>query len=561
MVTYRIRKMIAWGMAVTMTAGMTNVLTGCGAEREGQAVETSQVEDTSQGDEDTSQGDEDTPAWKKYAGEPVTLDWYVNYSWFAIPWGENAVSQKITEETGVNINFITPIGNETEKLNALIASDSLPDLITLGYWEPQVNQMIEENMVYALNELADDYDAYFWQVTDADVVNWYTMDDGNIYGYPCSTVTPKQVKEHDDIISNQTFLVRKDIYEAIGSPDMTTPEGFKAAVEKAAEMFPEVNGEKLIPVGSHVFDNQGNVSFDKYLMNFLAVPWEKDGKYYDRYTDPEYVIWLKMFRELGEEGLLANDIFVDTRIQMEEKLAKGRYFCMLYQYSDTISQQKALYENDPDSIYMAVEGPRNSNGDDPTLPTNNMNGWTLTLISKNCKYPERAIAFMDYMMSEHGQMLIYLGVEGVTYDIVDGKPVLKEDVSKILNSDRETYDRLYGADDAYWMLQNNVMQLQWEQKAGPATEQLLVWACKYTVYNGQYDVSLSTSPEIAAMDEKCTKLWSETLPKLLLASNEAQFDEIFEEFVGKRNAMGYQEVLKQKTVLMNAAKEKMGISE
>ena len=33
---------------------------------------------------------------------------------------------------------------------------------------------------------------------------------------------------------------------------MTTPEGFKAAVEKAAEMFPEVNGEKLIPVGSHV---------------------------------------------------------------------------------------------------------------------------------------------------------------------------------------------------------------------------------------------------------------------------------------------------------------------
>lgn len=182
----------------------------------------------------------------------------------------------------------------------------------------------------------------------------------------------------------------------------------------------------------YVFDHQGNVSFDKYLMNFLAVPWEKDGKYYDRYTDPEYVTWLKMFRELGEEGLLANDIFVDTRTQM--------------------------------------------------------------------------IAFMDYMMSEHGQMLIYLGVEGVTYDIVDGKPVLKEDVSKILNSDRETYDRLYGADDAYWMLQNNVMQL-------------------------------------------------------LLAPDEVQFDEIFEEFVEKRNAMGYQEVLKQKTVLMNAAKEKMEISE
>ncbi len=187
-----------------------------------------------------------------------------------------------------------------------------------------------------------------------------------------------------------------------------------------------------------------------------------------------------------------------------------------------------------------------------------MNGWTLTLISKNCKYPERAIAFMDYMMSEHGQMLIYLGVEGVTYDIVDGKPVLKEDVSKILNSDRETYDRLYGADDAYWMLQNNVMQLQWEQKAGPATEQLLVWACKYTVYNGQYDVSLSTSPEIAAMDEKCTKLWSETLPKLLLASNEAQFDEIFEEFVGKKECHGLSGSFETENSINECSKGKNG---
>ena len=76
--------------------------------------------------------------------------------------------------------------------------------------------------------------------------------------------------------------MRKDIYEAIGSPDMTTPEGFSAAVKKAVEMFPEVDGKPLIPIGAHVFTNQGNVSFDNYLMDFLAVPWEKDGKLYDR---------------------------------------------------------------------------------------------------------------------------------------------------------------------------------------------------------------------------------------------------------------------------------------
>ena len=120
----------------------------------------------------------------KQEKETVTLDWYINYSWFTTPWGENLVSQKITQETGVNINFITPIGNETEKLNALIASDSLPDLITLGYWEPQVEQMISNQMVYALNELADEYDPYFWQVADPDVVNWYTKEDGIYMNIP-----------------------------------------------------------------------------------------------------------------------------------------------------------------------------------------------------------------------------------------------------------------------------------------------------------------------------------------------------------------------------------------
>lgn len=153
-------------------------------------------------------------------------------------------------------------------------------------------------------------------------------------------------------------------------------------------MFPEVNGEKLIPVGAHVFDNEGNPSFDKYLMNFLAVPWEKDGKMYDRYTDEEYLSWLKFFRKLGEKGLLSNDIFVDTRTQMEEKLESGRYFCMIYQWADLTAQQKKLYENNPDSIYIAVDGPKNSRGDDPTLPVSNINGWTITMISKNCKNPD-----------------------------------------------------------------------------------------------------------------------------------------------------------------------------
>ena len=503
--------------------------------------------------------DEDMPAWKEYAQEPIEFDWYINYSWFTTGWGENVVSRKITEETGVSLNFITPSGNESEKLNALIAADSLPDFITLGWWESQVDEMINADKVYALNELADEYDAYFYQVSDADVVNWYTREDGNIYGYPNSSFTPKDLEEHDNIGSNQTFMVRKDIYEALGSPDMTTPEGFQAAVEKAYEMFPVVDGEPLIPVGAHVFNEQGNVSFDQYLMNFLAVPFEENGEIYDRYTNEDYITWLKMFRRLGEEGLLTDDIFIDQRTQMEEKLAKGRYFCMIYQHTDMAAQQKELYASHPERIYLAVDGPKNPAGDDHTLTTTGINGWTVTLISKNCAHPERAIAFMDYMLSEQGQLRIMLGVEGETFDYVDGKPVIREEVNTLLNTDRTEYDRIYGADDAYWMLQNNVMQLQWQQEIAEPLRQITEWSYPYAFYNGQYDSFLPDGSQEAYEDSKIEALWSKTLPELLLAESEERFDEIYAQYIETREEYGFAHVQAAKTELMKEAKEKLGI--
>ena len=501
------------------------------------------------------------PASGGYSGtkDLVTFDWYINYSWYNTPWGGNAVSDAITEKTGVNINFITPQGNEEEKLNALIASGTLPDLITLGWWEPQMNEMIQGDMVYALNELADQYDPYFWEVADPQAVSWYTQTDGNIYCYPNSSITPNDVANNDNIGSNQTFLVRKDIYEAIGSPDMTTIEGFKAAVKKAAQMFPEIDGKPLIPVGAHIFDDTGSVSFDKYLQNFLAVPYEKDGKLYDRYTDPEYIEWLKMFRGLAQEGYLATDIFIDQRTQMEEKIAEGRYFCMIYQHTDMASQQKTLYANDPDSIYIAVDGPKNRNGDDHVLPTSSVSGWTITFVSKNCKNPDRAIQFIDFMLSEEGQKLVYLGVEGVTYDVIDGKEVVKPEIIELLNTDRTTYDALYGADDAYWMFQDNVVQLKWKPENSGPTAQLEEWTYKYSAYTGQYDVIFPSDTEDAYLSDRIDNLWSTTLQSLLLSESDEEFDEVLEDFKAKRAELGYDQLQEKRYQYVREAKKKLGL--
>ena len=42
------------------------------------------------------------------------------------------------------------------------------------------------------------------------------------------------------ISSNTNFLIRKDVYEAIGEPDFGTPEEFVAAMEMIDQEFPEL---------------------------------------------------------------------------------------------------------------------------------------------------------------------------------------------------------------------------------------------------------------------------------------------------------------------------------
>ena len=498
---------------------------------------------------------------KEKEEEAVKFSWYINYEWFNDEWKDSLVAETITDKTGVSIDFKTPVGNASNTLDTLISSNELPDLITLGYWEPQLKTLIDNDMVYPLNELADKYDMEFYQVTNPDAVKWYTLSDGNIYAYPNSSFSLNDFNNSENVSSNQVFIVRKDIYEAIGSPDMTTPEGFSKAIRDAAERFPTVEGEKLIPIGANFFDDFGDTSFDSFLQNSLGVPYEKDGEYYNRNLDPEYLSWLKVFRQLNEEGYLSPDLFVDERTQIAEKILKGRYFCMFYQWIDMEDQLKEIYAEDPDRIYIAVDGPRNSNGSDPVLPTSSVQGWTVTLISRDCKDPEKAIKFMDFLLSEEGQKIIYLGVEGKTYEMKEGKPVLYPEVKELLETDRKAYNRIYGADDTYWMLQNNTMQAKWQQEPIPPVLQMKEYTYPYTQYLGQYAISIPEDTILGHKYEKLRNLWAETLKKLLLAKSDEDFDKIIEDYEKKSIELGMDDIKKEATRQIKEAKERLGIKE
>ncbi len=477
----------------------------------------------------------DQPAWQKNTS-PITFDWYINFSWFNSKWGDDVVAKYVEKKTGVKLNFIVPAGDEKAKMNTMLASGQLPDFVTLQATDEAVKKMINGKMVLPLNELADQYDAYFYKVADPAKLGWFKQADGNVYGYPNASSSPADYEKYgQNFTSNQTFEVRKDMYEAIGSPDMSTPEGFLNALKLAKEKFPDVDGQPLIPLGLHEFTDIGNYSLDDYLQNFLAIPRQKDGKLVDRRQDPEYLTWLKTLRKANEMGLLAKDIFIDKRPQMEEKIAQGRYFAMLYQRTDFATQNISLHQKDPNKVYIAVNGPANSKGDAPTLAGPGISGWTVTLISKNVKDKERAIAFLSYLISEEGEKDMFLGEKGVTYDTIDGKDQFKPEVIELLNKDRTAFDQKYGASYKYWMLMDTNMNLQWAPPSVEPGKQLEDWTKGKSISMSEFD-GLDPSPESkeGIANSNNLRLWSKTLPKLLLAKSDEEFDNIFNKYLKDR---------------------------
>ncbi|MCC3373801.1 extracellular solute-binding protein [Cohnella sp. REN36] len=499
----------------------------------------------------------DAPAWQQDTS-PITFDWYINFSWFNKKWGGDATAEYITKKTGVKLNFIVPAGNENEKLNTMMASGKLPDFITLGWYEEAVRKMTEGKLVLPLNELADQYDPYFFKVADPAKLGWYKKEDGNVYGYPNASSSPADYEKYgENFTSNQTFAVRKDMYEALGKPDMSTPEGFLNALKAAKEKFPEVNGQPLIPIGLHEFTDTGNYSLEGYLQNFLAIPQEKDGKLYDRRQDPEYLKWLKVFRQANQDGLLAKDIFIDKRPQMEEKIAQGRYFAMLYQRSDFAAQNLSLYQKDPNTAYIAIDGPKNASGDQQTLSGPGISGWTVTLISKDVKDKKRAIAFLSYLISEEGNKDMFLGEKGVTYDTIDGKDQFKPEVLELLNKDRTAFDQKYGASYTYWMLMDTNMNLQWAPPSVDPAKQLEDWTKGKSISMAEFDNldPPATSKEGVA-GSKNGRLWGKALPKMILAKSDAEFDEIFNKYLKDRSEQDAIDAYRQKAYETNLEKLK-----
>lgn len=514
---------------------------------------------------ETSEASADGPGWKLDTS-PITFTILIADSSFTQKWGEDPVSQAVTEKTGVTLDISIPnTSDPSELLATLIAANDLPDIILTSN-EQAWTDFVDGGLVYSLDELAQMYDPEFYNVVSEEIANWHRHEDGNLYWYPVYAWDSEHIEEYGEYMTGYySFFVRKDIYEGIGSPDMRTPEGFLDALRKVKEQYPSINGQPIQMLGAYEFGETGSWTFDELLQNCINIPYEVDNKWIDRRTDPEYRKWIGVFRQAYEEGLISETMMVDTWDQTKERLARGEYFSMLGMQDDFTTTFAALAAEDPDSTYIPVDPPANSNLDNPLFTAGSIDGWLRFGISKNCENPERAIRFLTYLISEEGQKDFYLGIEGVTYENIDGVEQLKPEV---LAAEREGWGvvRKYGAGTTWHVFKQPNIVAQWEYQnideeevtvMTPFEEYFRRVGCVPMLYTSGVSLD-ANSPENDIQNQMNLK-FGELLPKMIMAESEDELNALWEEYDAYAESINYQSVLDALTEKMLDNKEKLGM--
>ncbi|MGC2993889.1 sugar ABC transporter substrate-binding protein, partial [Enterococcus faecalis] len=59
---------------------------------------------------------------------PTKIKWYINSDWSALPFGKDVTTAQIKKDLNVDIEYIS---GDDSKLNAMISSGEMPDIVTL----------------------------------------------------------------------------------------------------------------------------------------------------------------------------------------------------------------------------------------------------------------------------------------------------------------------------------------------------------------------------------------------------------------------------------------------
>ena len=405
------------GQSVEETAGAEAEPPAVEPEPAQETVEAASAEESAEEPEAEPEPEPEPPYFPLEEAEHISM-------WFAYPpifseYADGPEEYLIFTEASARLNVdLEVIGvsmaGANEQFNLMIASGEYPDIIERfgAYYQNSIDSALDDEIAIELTDYLDDWAPDFQAVRtrDEQTERITATADGRVAGF--------YTFETNGAPDTGPF-VRMDFLAGLGLEIPETLDDWARALEGFSSQYGAGLG---LPSGGMTkfasIESNFGITSGMYQVNEEV----KFGQAEQGFQD-----YLTMMNEWFTKGYICKDFFSEalsaSSYMTDQNLissgAAGIFFGNLNTadaYAGQILDENAEVEP---LAYPVSGGEKNhfASVGTPML-------WGV--VSTDCGNPELAIRFLNYYFTEEGQMLANYGVEGLTYEMEDSKPVFTD---------------------------------------------------------------------------------------------------------------------------------------
>lgn len=442
--------------------------------------------------------------------------------------GENGeilpVFKLAADQTNVTlVNTANPVAQKSEEEFQLQATEKFPaDIYGGANLKGPIFTYALQGAFIPLNDLIEEHAPNVKRYLDEneEIRKAMTAPDGNIY----------MLNYVPDGDAGRAYFIRKDWLDKLGLDMPTNFDELEAVLYAFRDGDPNGNGLKdEIPYFNDKFEEMIRLAnlwgarvygYDSFKDRIVI---DDNNMMYHAWTAPEFKEALIGLNKWYEDGIIDQEIFTRKANTARQTLwTKDNVGGMTHEWiasTASYNYNEELLKAVPDFKLEAIL-PFNKNGaafEEHQRAMMKPDGWA---ISASCKNPEAAIRFMDWFFSEEGRRAINFGIEGETYDMVDGKPVFKDEV--LSQGGVNVYLQMnYGAQYPIGFAQDFTYEEQWTVPEGMDA---------YNLYTGS---NVYTKPYTPVLN--LTEAETDTYDQYLTVLNEYQNERISAFITGKED--------------------------
>lgn len=406
-------------LAITLSASMmTCLLAGCSNSSSSSASSNSASSSSSESSETVAKVTYPLEGNKKLTLIAAENTYVLNsYS----TWNETPFIQAWSEQTGVEVkaSFVTDF-------SVYLAAGDYADIIVYSWnsYNGGANKAIADGIIIPIEEYIEEYAPDYSAILDSneDYRKGVVTSSGHIYGF-------NNLRTEAALNSWGMFL-RSDWMKTLGREIPVTLDEFtdtlKAFRDELGATSPlsvPLSDLKNIGVNGVLTSPFGLVSVDFY---------QKDGKVHYGSSEQEYKDYLLYLNELYNDGLLDKNILTnDANITKSNLMNDISGVSVGYASGGLGTIMTQMASVNPAFDLKPVGSLVAKKGDTAMMGQNS--GYvapTAAAISTSCKDIETAIKFLNYGYSEPGNLLMYYGIEGESYEMVNNYPTYTDFVKK-----------------------------------------------------------------------------------------------------------------------------------